>query len=164
MGKFKEFLKESEEVGTYVGGRIDSEVSADLVNLSKEYLEGSINEEIHTTILYSTKPCPEYKELGEVSYNAVYDALHIFQGETNVLVVKLSSQDLINRHETLMEEHQASYDFPEYIPHITLSYDVGDLKVEDIDSEFIDKLKEMDFTITYEYYEPLNTNWKAKEA
>jgi len=43
------------------------------------------------------------------------------------LVLKVESDWLLKRHDYLMVVHDAIYDYPEYIPHITLSYDIGDM-------------------------------------
>lgn len=162
MGQFKKFLIESEK-GTYVGGRLSTETSNKLIELTGTLGIDNVNDEIHTTILYSTKPCPKYKELGEVSYKSKFGAFTIFSGETNVLVIKLDSEDLINRHKELMKEHDASYDFPEYVPHVTLAYDVNDFKVSDISEEMYDEFSKLNYEIVFEYGEVLNTDWKNKE-
>ncbi len=72
-------------------------------------------------------------------------------GETsNVLVQCFDCPDLEKRHTDLMGEHDAQYDFDEYKPHITLSYNVGDASAEDFEpfnrpinvvSEYSEELK-----------------------
>ena len=72
-------------------------------------------------------------------------------------MLKLDSSDLRERHEFLMKEHKATYDFPEYIPHITLSYDIGDFDINTLDIEDLD---DIDFQVIEEYKEDLNLDWK----
>lgn len=44
-------------------------------------------------------------------------------------MLKLASDLLSDRHYMLREQFDATHDFEEYIPHITLSYDIGDFDV-----------------------------------
>ena len=65
----------------------------------------------------------------ELPINAETAGLKIFkqQNGKNCLVTVLKSKDLTAHHETIMDKYGATYDFDTYIPHITLSYDIGDL-------------------------------------
>ena len=55
-----------------------------------------------------------------------------------------------------MDKYELTYDYPEYIPHITLSYDIGDT--------ILPKNVEFPkfFRISSEYQEDLNLNKKYK--
>lgn len=159
MQKFSEFVTETNESkkGTYSGGRFSTELSKNLDNFCIKNNLPNVNNDHHVTILFSRKNLPDYKAPGKVSYKASAKNFHVFEGETKVLVITLESQDLIDRHNELMDEHKATYDFPEYIPHITLSYDIGDF---DIDKLNIEELDDLDFTVVEEYQEDLNLDWK----
>lgn len=156
MQKFSEFVTEAKK-GTYSGGKFTKFLNEGLISFSKQNNIPNINNEPHVTILFSRKHLPNYKGAGKVSYKASVKDFHVFEGETKVLVLTLESPDLVNRHNELMTEHEATYDFPEYIPHVTLSYDLGDYNIDNLNIEDLDDL---DFTITEEYQEDLNLDWK----
>lgn len=118
-------------------------------------------DKIHSTIIYSTK-YDNIVELGDMMQVPV----EIFkfevwktQGGKSALVGKLFAPDLIKRHLELMSNHDLTYDYPEYKPHITISYDVGDdFDVNTLDASQLGKL----YT-AYEYKEDLELDW-AKSA
>ena len=110
---------------------------------------------LHTTLLYSKRNLPNYtpeEKYGEplVAKAAGLDIFSGSGGEKNCLVLKLDCEALKQRHSDLMIDHNADYDFDEYRPHVTLSYDVGDAKPEDF--EDFDR----PINITGEYHEDLN--------
>lgn len=148
--KFKEML-EKQNKGTYAGVRF----SEDSVNKIMKIVKGLPNpiskNDVHTTLLYSRKYLPNYEPLGDIKEIAKVNGFKIFhtQDDKRALVLTLDCTFLINRHNELMNEHKATYDFPEYIPHITLSYDIEDRQIEDINfKETLD--------IISEYKEDLN--------
>lgn len=57
-----------------------------------------------------------------------------------------------------MKEHEAEYDWPEYKPHVTLSYNAGDYKPE---KAHVDNFGDID--IIEEYDQPLKTEWLVKK-
>jgi hypothetical protein len=59
-----------------------------------------------------------------------------------------------------MDNSDATYDFPEYLPHISLSYNVGDLKPGDLG----DPTEIGDIEIVDEYTEQLNTDWAENKV
>ena len=48
------------------------------------------------------------------------------------LVMALESEELHEHHNMLRKKYGASYDFPEYIPHMTVSYSYDSDKVPDL--------------------------------
>lgn len=151
--RFKEMLEKLNK-GTYAGVRF----SEDSVNKIMKIVEGLPNpiskEDVHTTLLYSRKYLPNYEPLGDIKEIAKVNGFKIFETQDNkrALVLTLDCPFLINRHNELMKEHKATYDFPEYIPHITLSYDIEDRQIEDIN--FKETLE-----LNQEYKEDLNLDW-----
>lgn len=75
-----------------------------------------------------------------------------------MLVLLIECEELHNRHEFLMKEHDASYDYPTYKPHITLSYDAGEVDLD----KLTDLTSLKDLEITTEYGEDLKQNWSDK--
>lgn len=115
-------------------------------------------DQLHATLLYSRKYLPNYQAPGDYQQpmKGETEQLELWHtqpdenGETsNCLVLRFKCDDLYNRHHQLMDQHQATYDFPEYIPHITFSYDVGDIDVEQLPPY------EGPIDITHEYQEKL---------
>ena len=149
---FREFLKEDEK-GVYVAVKFDNESNKSLRKIIEDYDIPSTleDEDFHSTIIYSRKN-GNFKVNEKLSEIAVPLKFHIFETQENkrALVVLLDCEYLKERHNELMEKYNLTYDFDEYIPHITLSYDIGDMEVPK-DVEFPEKL-----TIITEYREELD--------
>ena len=118
-----------------------------------------------TRLLYSRKYCPDYKPAGKLdkpligtgSGFEVWDSQADDDGHVaKCLVMCYDCPDLIKRHKELMKEHGASYDFDEYKPHITFSYDIND--GADIDKDELPKFATT-IEIVEEYGEDLNLDW-----
>ena len=147
--------------GTYVGAKPSEESKTHLTKLQKDInVPNPIPvSKMHVTLIYSRKYLPDFKPRGKLKevIKTTPTKLDIFKSKegVNVLVVILESEALTNRHNHIMDTHEATYDYDEYKPHLTLSYDCGDFDVNEHD---ITKLLE---TITFdeEYDEELNTNW-----
>lgn len=83
--------------------------------------------DFHTTVVYSKKdPITEYKILGKLNPKIriisefMPDLFDVENGK-KALVLKFSSEFLNKRH-LYGEKCGCSYDYPEYKPHISLSY------------------------------------------
>ena len=70
--------------------------------------------------------------------------------------MKFDSPALQSRHKDLMDTHQATYDYPEYKTHLSLSYDIGDFDIKQIDFSLIAH----PIIFTNEYQEDLDTEGK----
>lgn len=146
-------LFESEtEQGAYVAVKFSQESVGNVEKFRNETgvknpLESS---EFHCTLIYSAKPPnAPIKVKGALDEAAAVTGLKIFvaKDEKNALVLTLSSDFLQKRHKELMEEYDLSYDFEEYIPHITISYDCGDYDIDHI--EIPDYLKDLEIVLEY---------------
>lgn len=116
----------------------------------------------HVTVIYSRNYLPNLvAEDPKVFHRAKFMAYELFDTKpgkpdsTKCLVMKLSTPTLQARHAKIMSEHPATYDWPTYQPHITLSYqipynfDVGSLP------PFADEI-----LLGEEYIEDLDLDWK----
>lgn len=85
--------------------------------------------DLHTTLLYSRRKCEGYCGDPDAKYKANISGLEVWPSPKygRVLVAKLHAPDLVARHKHLMDKHDATYDHAEYNPHVTLSYDIGDM-------------------------------------
>lgn len=117
------------------------------------------SKDMHTTVVYSRTPV-EFPVEKNIDVSVGRDVqFHVFNTRDGkrALVLKIKSDYLTSRHE-LGNELGASYDFPDYIPHITLSYDVGEKQFSTKPFKL-----EKDLKIKEEYYEELNLNWKQSK-
>lgn len=147
--------------GTYVGVRYSKDSIAMLKDLQRMYKipDPTPASKMHTTVLYSRTPVdfPVKTDVNETVGRDVQ--FHVFNTRDGkrALVLKIKSDYLTSRHE-LGNELGASYDFPDYIPHITLSYDVGDKMFSTKPFKL-----EKELVIDTEYYEDLDLNWQDKD-
>jgi hypothetical protein len=146
--------------GTYVGLNVSQTSLEDLAEHCRankiKARSSLLKAGLHTTVLYSRKRCPGLKVNPTVNHVATFSSYDLFDSDkgNKALVVKLNAPSVVTRHLQLMAEHQATYDFPVYLPHITLNYNY---------SGSIDGLAPFNFPIvlTGEYVEDLDLdlNW-----
>ncbi|ASD52056.1 RNA ligase [Pseudomonas phage PspYZU05] len=105
-------------------------------------------EDLHCTVVYSRVIVP-FRALDDSYLLANKGTLDTFTNKngTNALVLRFDSEHLQERHK-YAKILGATYDFPEYLPHITLSYDVGSIQYT---GEF-----EFPIEMTHEYTEEIN--------
>ncbi len=156
-------LKEDKQdtKGIYVAVKYNQSASDDLLDFIKKYnIPSTLKaEDFHTTLIYSRK----YADIKELDDNmedseiiAKPTELHVFEtfDKKRALVIKLDCPYLEQRHKYLMQKYDLTYDYEEYIPHITLSYDISDLEIPK-DVEFPNF-----FRIQSEYQKELNLEKK----
>jgi len=153
--------------GTYAGYRFNPEHVKALENWIEENNIPNRNKEIHSTLLYSKKPCPNYKALGKLDqpFEVKLSKLENWK-DTNtsdsegVLVYLLDAPQMVDRHNQLMKEHEATYDY-EYKPHITISYNVGkDFDISKLSDISNDNKK---IQVVEEYSETLDDEWEQED-
>jgi hypothetical protein len=129
--------------GTYAAVRVlepsNSKIAAFLKHHGVQASSSGKEKRRHVTLLYSRNHLPNYVADPTLTHSARFMSYELFDTKpgqpdsTKCLVMKLSVPTLSARHAQLMSEHPATYDFPTYQPHITLSYlipynyDVGQL-------------------------------------
>jgi len=151
--------------GTYAGYRFSTNTKNSLYDFINKYkIPNKIDKnELHTTLLYSTKNLPNYKAAGKLEspYIGIPKKFFIWDtknddGDTKlVLVLTFKCPELVARHKELMKKYNAKFDFSEYKPHVTLSYDVG----KDFDITKLDIKDFPDLELETEYGEDLNLNY-----
>lgn len=162
---FKEYISEGKG-GTYAGVRFDAETNLKLYNfcISNGIPNPVPINKLHVTLLYSRKHLPNYEAEGDYASPICCYPKEFVVWETNgenkpksrCLILKLNAPDLVERHKKLMDEHQATYDYPEYTVHVTLSYDIGDKNISGL--QVNDKFE---MNLVHEYQEVLKTDWAA---
>lgn len=157
-------LIEGIQKGTYAGVRFSKPTVKMLKNLIEKYnIPNPIpSNKLHTTLLYSRKYLPKYTPKGKIDPPMLgkftgFDIWESDKDNTRCLVMEYSCPNLKSRHKELMKEHDATYDFPVYKPHVTLSYDIGDANPDlpvTVD----------DLEIVNEYGEDLNLDWAEENT
>ena len=73
-------------------------------------------------------------------------------------MLKYTCPELNVRHAYLMEKHSATYDFSDFMPHITLSYDICDLNIATLPNihDYLDTV-----VIVNEYSRELILDWAS---
>jgi len=114
--------------GTYVGLRVLQPTVADIQEHCRKagipIGNGALERRLHTTVIYSRKHCDNLVIQPDVKHEASFICYEVFDNRSKtekVLVVKLNAPSVYARHVELMAKHNAEYDYPVYIPHITLS-------------------------------------------
>jgi len=164
--KLHEVSHNNKKKGTYTAVHFDEDTKRRL----REYVRQNLipnalpADKYHTTITYSRNFLPDLKPLGKIDPPwvgtpvklEVWESSKDDDGKTsNCLVLMYKCEQCEIRHDQIMDEHDATYDFDEYKTHITLSYDIGDMDISDLPNpESIG-----DISIVEEYMEELNLNW-----
>jgi len=152
------------DAGRYIGLHFNPE-SKDLIKriANDETIPNAVPpEKLHTTITYSKdNDVKDYSVDGQLQKPicAKIDSFDVFPSQEgkNCLVAKLDCPDCIDKHNKT-RELGASYDYDDYIPHITLSYDAGDVDMDKLEN-LTKKYRGMEIYADEEYDEPLKNNW-----
>lgn len=163
MKTFTEFTEQfidkhnSHRDGTYVAVELDSKTSEKLFNWVTEnnITNPTPKSEYHCTVVYSTKPIPEAKkENADLPFTATFDKWEVFdtQSGDKCLVARIKSDEIVELHERYHSKYDAKYDYDEYKPHVTVSYNLkGDVPTTKPDFKFnFDALT----------FKGLNKDWK----
>jgi len=162
--KLKTLLEQKQPAGNYVAVSF----GADTVDEIKSFMDANdipnqvTPSKLHTTVIYSKKYDKSVKGQGDIDppWIGKPDHLEVWESkdkDTKCLVLVYGCTQLENRHKYLMSHHDLTYDFDEYIPHITLSYDIGDITPQDLPSpKTIGNI-----SIVKEYAEELKEDWAS---
>ena len=150
--------------GLYVAVKYKDTAKEQIQNfINANNIKNPLNvDKMHTTIIYSKKFATiiEKGDMMQVPVEIFKFEVWDTQGGKKALVGKLYAPELIDRHLELMTNHDLTYDYYEYQPHITISYDVGaDFDMTSIKASDIGKL----YT-AYEYQEELELDWASKNS
>ncbi len=115
--------------------------------------------DMHTTIIYSEQGNSnfEWQPTYQEPIKAKFAGFEMFGENNEVLVVKLKSPELSRRHNELMDDYDLSYNFDEYRPHITLSYDAEGFDISKLDDYHGDLI------LTGEDANELDTEWEPDD-
>lgn len=152
------------DAGRYVGLHFNDETKSLLKQIASDESIPNVvpPDRLHTTLTYSKdNPVKGYSVSGKLQEPicAKVDSFDIFPSQEgkNCLVMKLDCPECVAKHQQA-REMGASYDYDEYIPHITLSYDAGKITPERLDG-WTQKYRGTEIYADEEYEEPLKDNW-----
>ena len=156
--KITELLDTSKQkTGTYAAVTYDEDSAKALSDFAEEnnIPDPVAPSDLHATLLYSRKHLPDYEPLGDLETPLTakvkgFKGCPTNSGEKNCLVALLDCPELEERWKYLMDTHGATWDFPDYTPHTTLSYDVGDLDASRLNPDDLGEL-----VINHEFSEDL---------
>lgn len=100
----------------------------------------------HSTVIYSRKGVPEAKDYPiDLPIKAKIEKWHIFKTQSGqrALVAIMDSPVLEQHHKNIVKDYGATHDFPDFHPHVTVSYDFEDkpipTEVPDLELEYDSK-------------------------
>ncbi|QJT71868.1 hypothetical protein TH1_186 [Shewanella phage Thanatos-1] len=136
--------------GTYAAVKFSDRCVADIVAIQESLnLAYPVSpDKLHSTVVYSKGKEIPFVPLSVEKILATKAWLEVFNThDSNVLVLRFDSEYLQSRHDygTILG---ANYDFDEYLPHITLSYDVGAVTYEGV--------YDINIEMNYEYTEAIH--------
>lgn len=88
--------------------------------------------EMHVSLLYSRTPIRPTLSTNEFHADAVKFKVFKDSNGLNALAVVLDAPEITQRHEHFIRLG-ATHDFPTYVPHLTVSYDIGDFNISDLE-------------------------------
>ncbi len=155
--KFQKFLEQM--IGHPDGTYIAAELSPDSQKLLDTYVTGmnvpnaADPNQYHSTVIYSRKGVPEAREYHfELPFKAKIKEWKLFDtkfGESGkCLVAIMDSPELEKAHKEIRDKYGATHDYPDYHPHVTISYDYPD--------ELPTEVPDMELEYDYVDIKPLN--------
>lgn len=168
--KLEELAQTEDVKGTYAALRLSDESKQMLQDWADEVKlpNATKPEKYHVTLLYSRKHLPNYVSAGDLDEPYVgkpkgFDVWNTTPEDpderpSRALVLEFDCPELVKRHEFLMDEHDATYDYPDYKTHITLSYDIGEMEPNDLPA-----ITEPIY-LNHEYREDLDLNWAKNKG
>jgi len=118
-----ERMDPSKPKGTYAAYRVSPVSASKVLDFCKRNnIANTVDAaKMHCTLLYSRREHADYIPNENLRHSCRFRGYSIFG---TALVMLLDSEDMVHRHMELMDRHGATYDFEQYIPHITLAYDI----------------------------------------
>lgn len=116
--------------GTYMSAKLSQKSQKQLDDwVSKNNIPNPADpSQYHTTIIYSRKGVPEATQYDlQLPINAKIKEWKIFPTQTGArcLVAIVDSPEIEQHHMNIRKQYGATHDYPDYHPHVTVSYDYG---------------------------------------
>lgn len=164
MGKFKDF-SERRKIGTYVSCDYTADTTSNISFWCVENLVPSplAAHHYHTTVLYSRTAILTAQEIldkMDQEFELSVVGFKLFNSTDNdpnfnALVLELAAPELVALHKKLIAAG-GTHDYPDYTPHVTVSYSAP----ADTDLSIL-SLPKFKFKVNGFKTEPLDLNWNA---
>jgi 2'-5' RNA ligase len=148
MMTFKEMIEQenTHPDGTYIATQLSKESKKLLDDYvtSLDIQNAADPDQYHSTVIYSRKGVPESVNYPfALPFKAKVKEWKLFptQTGTKALVAIMDSPELEKAHKDIRTKYGATHDYPDYHPHVTISYDhLGDLpsEIPDMELEYDD--------------------------
>ncbi len=150
--------------GSYFGAKPTKETTAAMREfMGDHHIPNPLEDDkLHATVVYSRAFCGA-RPLGKLNpkWKGKFTEFDMFPTSPRIneaksskcLVMKFECPEMFERHHYLRKHHGATHDFPDFKPHMTLSYDVGDF--DHLNLPHYDGPHEFE----EEYSEPLDLSW-----
>ena len=129
---FKEFLAEKAKTntnGTYVAVKFSDISNQKLFELAKSLGFESEVHDFHATVAFS-RVSFDYPIVQAISQTAKFKQYRKFGEYGEALVLELDCPFLEELHAKIMADNpQATYDFADYVPHVSLTYEAKDFEI-----------------------------------
>lgn len=162
MKTLKELRQSLSKTGTYASFKLSHESKNALFDYVKfvGIPNAVAREQYHATVIYSRKEIPDAYSMNDSEESCVAYAKEwkIFPSQEmgHCLVLLLDCPKAVDLHHQFMEMG-ATYDYPEYIPHITIATNYTDAIIPQVLPEFSLKFDKL-------VVEPLDLNYTYKKA
>jgi 2'-5' RNA ligase len=142
--------------GTYMCANVSTKTQKDLAAwvAIHNIPNASDPKQYHTTIIYSRTSVPEVKDYKvDLPLTGKITKWEIFKnGDKNCLVALVDCPELVEHHKAIRAQFGATHDYPDFKPHITISYDYG---ITDVPED----LPSVPIVFTKTHVEPLDTEF-----
>lgn len=175
---WKEFTKANiynlmethQKPGTYAGVRFSTQTKIDLIKYCiYNNIPNPVSvDNLHSTLLYSRKHLPAYKACGDyfLPMHGKAKELTVWKTtplnptdeKTRCLILVYDCEDFIDRHKNLLNRHNTTHEYSDFTPHITLSYNIGNLDISNL-PPYTGSI-----VIVREYQEELDLDWAKNKG
>lgn len=156
-----EIALQTHKDGTYMSVTLDKPSRDKLFSwVEQNNIENAADpDQYHATVIYSRKPCPDAMTYDlKLPISAKISEFKLFgtKSDTKCLVGIVNSKELEKHHDILVDEYGATHDFPEYHPHITLSYEYS--------KDIPDMVPDFELTFDSSECKPLDPDFVPKKV
>jgi len=146
--------------GVYISLKVSEESKKEINKWQEKYLKGTEynKNDLHLTLIYSKKEHKERIETSSYKIPVIVTEYDIYGEEGNeCLVAKVKSEELLFKNSELVNKYGFISDFPNYEPHITLSYNMNNIQINSLPIiDFVIELEE-------ETIAEINKDWKTND-
>ena len=130
--------------GVYIAFNLSKETEDNIKEYCSQHIPGiEMNEDLHSTLVFSKKAMEKKIDRKPDRAKGKFKQFSKFGKDEESLVIELDSEDMMNLHKWMTSDHDFISDFPDYKPHVSITY-----KGKDID---IENLPPMDFEFDMEH-------------